>query len=342
MHRNFILTDVMKTGPHQHLESFINLHSLPDQQFDMTGEYYTLHEYDLDSYDRRFAIIDRRSDNRRIKDNAEFHVELRRRCELLHSQGFVFIKATPWESSENIQPPNEPWPHLEIEHTEWLGGVSWFWFYMYQKHKDRKFSFDHSEKTHDFLYLNKQPRPDRKKFYDIASSGDLLENSIYTFWPDRKLPKQYELPWVETYPLTGMDQDIFEKPYNDTKYSLISETNTNNSDVFITEKMWKTIIAEHPFIVFGNHLYLQKLRELGFKTFSTQFDESYDLERNVDERITKIIDTCQSLKKTNWRDLYLQTQSLRRHNLKTFFDRDKLSLQINAVIKSFFEFADSR
>ena len=57
MQRNFILTDVMQTGNHQDLENFINYHSLTDQTFDMTGEYYTLHDYDLDSYDRRFAII---------------------------------------------------------------------------------------------------------------------------------------------------------------------------------------------------------------------------------------------------------------------------------------------
>ena len=58
MQRNFILTDVMKTGYHVDLEDFINMNSFEDQSFDMTGEYYTLHNYDLDSYDRRFAIID--------------------------------------------------------------------------------------------------------------------------------------------------------------------------------------------------------------------------------------------------------------------------------------------
>ena len=63
MQRNFILTDVMKTGFHVDLEDFINLHSLTNQTFDMTGEYYTLHGYDLDSYDRKFAIIDWRYDN---------------------------------------------------------------------------------------------------------------------------------------------------------------------------------------------------------------------------------------------------------------------------------------
>ena len=63
MQRNFILTDVMKTGNHTKLEQFINFHSLPDQHFDMAGEYYTLHSYDLDNYDRKFAVIDCRGGN---------------------------------------------------------------------------------------------------------------------------------------------------------------------------------------------------------------------------------------------------------------------------------------
>ena len=59
----------------------------------MTGEYYTLHQYNLDSYDRKFAILDCREGNFRIKDNPDFAQELTKRCKLLHSQGFVFIKA---------------------------------------------------------------------------------------------------------------------------------------------------------------------------------------------------------------------------------------------------------
>src|SRR6056300_1514045 len=72
MQRNFSLTDVMKTGTHQAFENFINMHSLPDQSFDMTGVYFTLHNYDLDSYDRRFAILDVKHSNMRLTENKEF------------------------------------------------------------------------------------------------------------------------------------------------------------------------------------------------------------------------------------------------------------------------------
>jgi len=344
MQRNFILTDVMKTGFHLDLEDFISMHTLENQTFDMSGEYYTLHNYNLDTYDRRFAIIDTRNDNDRIKDNVEFHAELSRRCQLLKSQGFVFIKSTPWESISNIKECENKdimYPKINIEHIKWSGGVVWFWFYMYRKHLGKQYNFNHSKKYFDFFYLNKYNRSHRSKLFDHIEP--LLGNSLYTNWDKGiKLPAGYELPWAHNYPFRGMDQDIYEKPYNETKYNLVSETNDTNNEIFITEKIWKPIIAQQIFVVHGNYLYLQKLREMGFKTFGNYFNETYDLERNPNERIKKIVETCRDLLEKNWQDIYLQTQALRQHNYNTFFDKEKLSLQINKTLELFLEFADRR
>jgi len=341
MQRNFILTDIMKTGYHVELEKFIKMNTFDDQQFEMTGEYYMLHNYDLDSYDRRFAIIDVRKANDRMKDNAEFHAELKRRCDLLHSQGFVFIKSNPWESLDNIK--NTPqYPEVDVEHIKWTGGVSWFWYYMYNKHKGKTFNFDHSNKKYDFLYLNKMPRQHRIKLYNKLSDKGVLENSLHTKWPDRKLPVEYELPWAQDYPQYGMDQDIYELPYIDTVCSIVSETNDNDYEVFMTEKIWKPIMAQHVFVVHGNYLYLQRLKEIGFKTFGNYIDESYDLEQDPEKRINKIVSLCKELKTKNWQDIYLQTKALRKYNYDTLFNKEKLSLEINKTLNLFLEFADSR
>jgi len=350
MQRNFILTDIMKTGNHLKLEQFIDFHSLPDQTFDMTGEYYTLHNYDLDSYDRKFAIIDCRAENDRLKDNAELHKELRKRCDLLHSQGFVFIKATPWESLDNINSQKQ-YPEIDIEHIKWTGGTSWFWFYMYVKHKNNKFNFTHDHngsywhKKHEFLYLNKAPRKHRVELYNKLMDTKVLDNSIYTFTMLKepiRLDKKYELPGIEPkdYPRFGKDQDIHELPYIDTVCSVVSETNDNDYEVFMTEKIWKPITAQHVFIVHGNYLYLQRLREMGFKTFGNYFDESYDLERDPDKRIDKIVSLCKDLRTKKWQDIYLQTKALRQHNYNTMFNKEKLSLEINKTLNLFLEFAD--
>ena len=340
MQRNFILTDLMKTGENVLYEQFINMHSLKDQTFDCTSEYYMLQHFELDSYDRKFAIIDRsKTGELHPSHNTEYREELTRRKKLLHSQGFTFILATPWESKENID--NMLLYPKQTDEIVWSGGVSWFWFYMYNKHKDSKFNFDHSNKKYNFLYLNKQPRAHREKLYNKLFDNGILENSLYTNWPDRKLPAEYELPWAQDYPQYGMDQDIYEKPYNDTACSIVSETNDNNNEVFMTEKIWKPIIAQQLFVVHGNHLYLQKLREMGFRTFNNYFEEAYDLDRDPNMRIDTIVDVCDRLRDAPWQDIYLQSKALRQYNHDCFLNKDLLSNEINKTLNLFLEFADS-
>ena len=138
-----------------------------------------------------------------------------------------------------------------------------------------------------------------------------------------------------------MDQDIYEKPYNDTACSIVSETNDNNYEVFMTEKIWKPIIAQQFFIVHGNYLYLQKLRDMGFRTFNNYFEEAYDLDRDPDVRINTIADVCDRLRDAPWQDMYLQSQALRQHNYNNFFNKEKLSLAINDTLNLFLEFADT-
>ena len=350
MQRSFFLTDLMKTGSHELYERFLNAHSLPNQSIECTGEYYTLHTYDLDKYDRKFALINRSGANGfRLKGNSEFTSELERRIQLLHSQGFKFILTTPWESQENVDGDSLMYPKNVhgVNCFSWTGDTGWFWWYMYDKHLNKVFQFNHDKKKYDFLYLNKQPREHRVKLYNKLLSENVLSNSAYTFLgltPPVRLKKEYELPWVDAnnYPQYGMDQDIYELPYNDTVYSLVSETNDNDTDVFITEKIWKPIIAQHVFIVHGNHLYLQKLRDMGFKTFNTYFDESYDLENDRDKKIDAIVNLCKDRKHRDWKDLYLQTIALRQHNYDTFFNKEKLSAEVNKVLVSFLEFFDNR
>ena len=213
-----------------------------------------------------------------------------------------------------------------------------------------KFTHDHFGsywyKKYDFLYLNKQPRRHRVSLYNKLLEENVLSNSLYTFIGLKspvRLSKEHELPWVDAnnYPMMGMDQDITEQPYVDTVCSIVSETNDNDTDVFMTEKIWKPIIAQQVFVVHGNHLYLQKLREIGFKTFGSYFDESYDLENNKDKKIDAIVSLCKHLKTVNWQDIYQQTIALRQHNYNTFFNKEKLSAEVNKTLNLFLEFADS-
>ena len=137
------------------------------------------------------------------------------------------------------------------------------------------------------------------------------------------------------------DQEIYYKTYNETGLSIVSETNDNCYDVFMTEKIWKPIIAGHIFIVHGNFEYLKKLKELGFRTFETVFDESYDKMYDSEKRVDEIVKLIKKLKNSDWQKLYEQTMEIREHNKKTFYNKINLVPAINKELLRWFKFFDS-
>ena len=50
---------------------------------------------------------------------------------------------------------------------------------------------------------------------------------------------------------------------------------------------------------------------------------------------------AEDLKTKNWQDIYRQTIALRQHNYDTFFNKEKLSAEVNKTLMSFLEFFDN-
>jgi hypothetical protein len=65
--------------------------------------------------------------------------------------------------------------------------------------------------------------------------------------------------------------------YNLTFLSVVAESHNYPGVFFFTEKTAKPMIARRPFVMVAPAGSLQKLRDLGFQTFSPVIDESYDL-----------------------------------------------------------------
>jgi hypothetical protein len=65
--------------------------------------------------------------------------------------------------------------------------------------------------------------------------------------------------------------------YNQTAYSIISETKYDKDYTFFTEKTLKPILAKRLFVAFCGPYFLKNLKKRGFKTFDGIIDESYDL-----------------------------------------------------------------
>lgn len=341
--KNLILTDIMKSGHHWWYAQFLRYNSIRSQHIEICDDYYSISNFDLSTFDRKIAIICVMNDY--LLKNDEYKIDLMRRINKLKQKDFKFILGIPWESRETSRGNQHIEFFSNISEFIWYGELNWFWFYMFEKNHTKNFTFNHSNKKYDFFYLNKQKRPHRLQLYNELLQSGLLNNSLYTFigHDNRpvRLPLEYELPWVDrkNYPWYNHDQDIYEKPYEATKYNIVSETIVND-EIFFTEKIWKPILAQQPFVVHGSAGYLLELRQLGFQTFNNFFDESYDSELDHEKRIKKIVTTLKHIQKIDYKKLYQDTFDIRQHNKNLFWNKNELSNSINKTILNFFKFVD--
>jgi hypothetical protein len=128
--------------------------------------------------------------------------------------------------------------------------------------------------------------------------------------------------------------DLTKKLYDDSFINIVSETYFHNTSnvIHITEKTFKPILYMQPFIILGPPTILKKLREMGFKTFDTVWDESYDETLDHTERFYKILELCEKINR--WPAIkkvmaMKQCKSIVEHNfnvLLKFNDEKKLVL----------------
>jgi hypothetical protein len=64
---------------------------------------------------------------------------------------------------------------------------------------------------------------------------------------------------------------------------------------FRTEKIWKPIAIGHPFIAVANQGFYRDLHNLGFQTFGSAIDESFDQIENGADRLDRIVEIVQDL-----------------------------------------------
>jgi hypothetical protein len=79
--------------------------------------------------------------------------------------------------------------------------------------------------------------------------------------------------------------------YKKIGLDIVAETVMQYPYTFITEKTYRPIANGRPFIILGPYNTLQFLRSLGFMTFSSIIDESYDHVHNAEQRFSKACDS---------------------------------------------------
>lgn len=155
-------------------------------------------------------------------------------------------------------------------------------------------------------------------FFDDFNGKDV--NTSYNFdkadlWEDEIiLSKDTDYQCLYYDDVMHISQVLPFKIYNKTAYSLICETSTDNEWSFFTEKIVKPIIAHRLFIVISGQYYLKNLRSLGFKTFDSIIDESYDVIQDPKERWHAAIQSAVTLAKQDQRTVLDKVIPIAIHN----------------------------
>ena len=195
-------------------------------------------------------------------------------------------------------------------------------------------TLEHKKYPKKYLNFNRRWRIHRPMMVSLLKAYDLLDkgyvslgksddgNSWDTVWWDIKqeskifCPEMYQTLIEKEQDIINMGDLYLDTPdlvtnrawldndtdylYNDTYFSLVSETNyfsdrRFDGGRFITEKTFKAITCEHPFILATLPNTLPLLHKLGYKTFDPWIDESYDSEIDDFKRMLMIAEEVKRL-----------------------------------------------
>ena len=119
---------------------------------------------------------------------------------------------------------------------------------------------------------------------------------------------------------------VYHEIFGQYAVEIVIETNVYDMGSF-TEKTTKCLVAGKPFLLFGTPGQLQKLRDMGFRTFDGIINERYDLEPNLEKRFDMICAEINRLaglspcKKSSVVDELYKISEFNKANYKEIIDR---------------------
>jgi hypothetical protein len=129
--------------------------------------------------------------------------------------------------------------------------------------------------------------------------------------------------------------DFCTEDYSTTEIEIVLETLFDDDRLHLTEKSLRPIACGQPFILAATHGSLQYLRDYGFKTFDTVWDESYDMIQDPYQRMLAIIEVMRDVSKWSHKNRnknFARMDQIARFNQKYFFS-DKFQQVIISELK---------
>lgn len=220
-------------------------------------------------------------------------------------------------------------------YMDWFRETSDFY-----RHTDYLQGLVSTNKTYLFECLLGRKKPHRDQVYNHIKNN----NSIFTKYgsSEHTINFNNEEEWIfgsdgititpdQKYSVTQIDymgrkvrlsQIIPLSVYNKSYYSIVAETNTDSLFTFLTEKTAKPLIAGRLFVIAGNKHSLRTLHNLGFKTFDSVIDESYDSIDSQFKRINAMLKQVDYLCTQDPEEIYKKIEPVVKHNQELILNRE--------------------
>lgn len=152
------------------------------------------------------------------------------------------------------------------------------------KHKQELYNtFNFSNKSNKFLCLNARRRTHRDTTYLKVRDN---QNCVKSY-THKGIQSPLANDWLiadyrdwnvknKDYLTNTMNLLVASPLYNQTSFSLVTETRASLPFDFVTEKTTQCFIALHPALYVSNKDHVMMLRDWGFDVFDDIFDHSYD------------------------------------------------------------------
>lgn len=199
-------------------------------------------------------------------------------------------------------------------------------------------------KPKSFDALLGRPRPPRKFIMDQIQKHNIDSHFVSNIfsWETYNKHAMHMLPgfvWEDDYvyhesrntdincninyhgSITSLGNIIPISTYNQTGFSILSETEHNNSVYMLTEKTAKVTLGKRLFVAFAGPGFLQLMRDVGFKTFDGIVDESYDLIENDQDRWQTAFDQVIKLCNSNQADILSAAKPILEYNFDVIANR---------------------
>jgi hypothetical protein len=207
-----------------------------------------------------------------------------------------------------------------------------------------KYKESNIEKIKTFACLNKRIRLQRVWFYNYLHSSGLLDKGLVSMNTFDKHGYYFEGESISNERIDDIsiglpllvhekrndefDDNFYIRRFNDqicldTYMTVISEAHCGDSDetMFLSEKTFKVIACNHPFIIMGNKDSMRMMRKMGYKTFDNFIDQKYD-SLPTHQRLQTIIESIRNVDNVeNKLEWFKLMESDIKHNQETLIGK---------------------